>query len=96
MKPLVDKINGKALVLGMLALVVAVSAIGVVYTKHLNRKYFTELQKLEKHRDEMNIEWGQLQLEKSTFATSSEIEKAAREKLGMKQPPLNEIIMVKP
>lgn len=96
MKALLRKANGKLFMLAVLALCVAVSAIGVVYTKHLNRKYFIELHKQEKIRDEMNIEWGQLQLEKSTFATSSEIEKAARERLGMKLPPLSEIIMVRP
>ena len=96
MKALLNKLNGKLLVLGILALCVAVSALGVVYTKHLNRKYFVELHKQEKIRDDMNIEWGQLQLEKSTFATSSEIENAARERLGMKLPPLNEIIMIRP
>jgi len=95
-KPLLEKTNGKFVLLILLILCVAMSAIGVVYTKHLNRKYYTELQKLEKQRDEINIEWGQLQLEMSTFATSSEIEKAAREKLKMKQPPLNEVIIVRP
>ena len=90
------KINSKLFVLGLLILSITLSALGVVYVKHINRKFFAELQKLEKLRDEMDVEWGQLQLEKSTFATSSEIEKAAREKLGMKQPPLNEIIMVRP
>jgi len=89
------RINSKAVLLGVLFVVVLVMALSVVYTKHMNRKYFTEWQKLQKERDEMNIEWGQLQLEKSTFATSSEIEKSAREQLGMDQPVKKEIIVVK-
>ena len=89
------QVNGKVALLGVLFVVVLVVSLSVVYTKHMNRKYFTEWQKLQKERDEMNIEWGQLQLEKSTFATSSEIEKSAREQLGMDQPGKKEIILVK-
>jgi cell division protein FtsL len=89
-------VNGKVALLSLLFVLVLVSAISVVYTKHMNRKYFTELQKLQKQKDEMNIEWGQLQLERSTFATSSVIEKSAREKLGMDQPAQKEIISIKP
>jgi len=79
----------------LLVLVVA-SAIGVVYTKHINRKYYVELQKLQSLRDDMNVEWGQWQLERSTFATSSEIERAARERLKMKQPKKNELEIIRP
>jgi len=87
--------NSKVALLSLLFVLVLVVALSVVYTKHMNRKYFTEWQKLQKERDEMNIEWGQLQLERSTFATSSEIEKSAREKLGMDQPDAKEVILVK-
>ena len=80
----------------LLLIAVVVSALGVVYTKHLNRKYYSELKKLELLRDQMNVEWGQWQLERSTFATSSEIERAAREKLGMKQPEKSELEIIRP
>jgi len=80
----------------LLLLAVVASAIGVVYTKHINRKYYAELQKLQLLRDQMNVEWGQWQLERSTFATSSEIERSARERLGMKQPQKNELEVIRP
>ena len=80
----------------VLLLMVIASAIGVVYTKHINRKYYAELQKLQLLRDQMNVEWGQWQLERSTFATSSEIERSARERLGMKQPQKNELKVIHP
>lgn len=79
----------------ILLVVVIASAIGVVYTKHINRKYYSELQKLQLLRDQMNIEWGQWQLERSTFATSSEIERSARERLQMKQPEKNELEVIR-
>ena len=89
------RFNSKVTLLSLLFILVLVTALSVVYTKHMNRKYFVEWQKLQKESDEMNVEWGQLQLERSTFATSSEIEKKARKKLGMDQPVKKEMILVK-
>ena len=89
------RLNSRVILLSLLFVVVIVTALSVVYTKHMNRKYFVEWHKLQKERDEMNIEWGQLQLERSTFATSSEIEKKARKKLGMDQPIKKEMILIK-
>jgi len=80
----------------ILLLTVIASALGVVYAKHINRKYYAELQKLQLIRDQRDVEWGQWQLERSTFATSSEIERAARERLGMKQPQKNELEIIRP
>ena len=80
----------------ILLITVIASALGVVYTKHINRKYYSELQKLQLFRDEMDVEWGQWQLERSTFATSSEIERSARERLGMKQPKKSELEVIRP
>ena len=89
-------VNGKLALTSTLFLLLLVVAISVVYTKHINRKYFSELQMLEQTRDSMDIEWGQLQLERSTFATSSEIERSARKKLGMDQPANKELISIAP
>ena len=91
-----DASNGKMVILGLMFLSVLGVSIAVVYTKHLNRMHFSELQVLEEARDDMNIEWGQLQLERSTFATSSEIERSARNKLGMDQPEHKEVIFIQP
>ena len=48
-----------------LALAVLMSALGVVYTKHESRKLFVELDRLKTERDQINVEWGRLQLEQS-------------------------------
>lgn len=82
--------------LGMLIVAVMLSAMAVVYAKHLNRAVFAELQQLQKLRDEMNTAWGQLQLEQSTFATHSRVEQTAREKMNMVLPNAKEIVIVKP
>ncbi|VAW56754.1 hypothetical protein MNBD_GAMMA07-1839 [hydrothermal vent metagenome] len=71
------------------------SAIGVVYSKHQTRKTFVKLQGLHKTIDELNIEWGKLQLEQSAWSAHGRIEKIARKKLKMTMPKANEILYIK-
>jgi len=80
----------------LLAAAVVGSALGAVYAKHESRKLFVELQDLTAVRDEMNIEWGQLQLEQSTWATHGRIEELARSKLQMLTPLPEDIFIVRP
>ena len=80
----------------LLALVVLASSLGVVYAKHQSRKLFVELDTLKKERDEMNVEWGRLQLEQSTLATHGRIERIAKKRLGMKTPEYEQILIVRP
>lgn len=80
----------------ILLIITFVSAISVVYVKHYNRKLFVELQQLEKQRDEMEVEWGRLQLEQNTWATHARIERIARERLQMITPENKDVIYIKP
>ncbi|MCY4642607.1 MAG: cell division protein FtsL [Gammaproteobacteria bacterium] len=59
------------------------TGVGVVYSKHSLRKDFIELQKLQNSFDELQVEWGRLQLEQSTWLAHSRVEKLAREELDM-------------
>ena len=61
------------------------TGVGIVYSKHSLRKEFIELQNLQNQFDELQIEWGRLQLEQSTWLTHYRVEKLAREELGMSQ-----------
>ena len=79
----------------LLALVV-ISSVSVVYAKHQGRKLFVELQALGEARDGMDIEWGQLQLEQSTLTTQGQVERAARERLGMVSVTTDSMVIVKP
>ena len=71
------------------------SAIGVVYARHRHRLLFVELAKLEKVRDELNIEFGRLQLEQATVAESNRIDQIARTRLGMKFPEARDVVVVR-
>ncbi|NOX08981.1 MAG: cell division protein FtsL [Gammaproteobacteria bacterium] len=82
--------------LGILFVLVLVSALAVIYVRHESRNLFSEMQRLEITRDEMNVEWGQLQIEQSTYATHGRIERFARRQLDMRVPALNSIRMVQP
>ena len=79
----------------MLLLLVAVfCALGVVTSQHKARKLFQGLEAEQERARQLEIEFGQLQLELSTWATSPRIEKIAREKLKMRIPDPAKIVTV--
>ncbi len=80
----------------VLVLANIVTAIGVVYARHEHRQLFVELAGLEKARDELNIEFGRLQLEQATWAESNRVDQLARTRLGMKFPETSDIVVVRP
>jgi len=87
---------GMPLVVAVLGAGVMATALGVVYAKFESRKLFVELQSLHQERDAMNVEWGQLQLEQSTWATHGRIEQVARKELDMRMPAPQDVVIVKP
>ncbi len=72
---------GCALVLAVMA-----SAIAAVYAKHESRQLFTELQVLIADRDQMEVEWGRLRIEQSTWSTYARVEQLARKQMRMRTP----------
>jgi len=76
--------------------VVLSSALGVVYAKHQSRKLFVQLNELQQQRDGMNVEWGQLQLELSTWATNGRIEQVARQRLRMTNVDFDQVVIIRP
>ena len=76
------------------SVVCVMSAIALIYTKHESRKLFVELESLTQQRDELNIEWGQLQIEQSTWATHSRIEQVATDELSLVRPTSAEIFVI--
>lgn len=76
------------------AVVCVTSAMALVYTKHESRKLFVELEALTDERDQLNIEWGQLQIEQSTWATHARIEQVATDNLSLVRPAASEIYVI--
>jgi cell division protein FtsL len=73
-----------------------VSAAAAVYFKHRSREMFVELERLDTRRDNLEIEWGQLQLEQSAWSTHAFVERVASAKLHMAMPPPKEIEIISP
>ena len=79
----------------LLAVLIA-CALGLVTSQHQARKLYVELQKEQDLAKQLDIEWGQLQLEASTWATHARVEKIASQSLGMRVPPASRIQIVPP
>lgn len=79
--------------LNMLLLLAAVfCALSVVTSQHKARKLFQALEAEQERAKQLDVEYGQLQLELSTWATSPRIEKIAREKLKMRVPETAKVV----
>lgn len=61
-------------------------ALGVVTSQHKARKLYVELQQEQEIEKRFEIEYGQLQLEQSTWAMHARIEKIATQQLRMRTP----------
>jgi cell division protein FtsL len=84
------------MVVAVMWVTVLASALGVIYGKQQARNRFSELQKLTTVRDDLDIEWGQLQLEQSTWGTHGRVEQVARDDLRMVTPKVSELRIVQP
>jgi cell division protein FtsL len=72
------------------------SAAGAIYSKHRARELFVTLERLNRERDTLEVEWGQLQLEQSAWSTHAFVERVASTKLRMASPPAKEIELISP
>ena len=89
-----QKPRSPALWTAVFAAVCVISALAIVYTKHESRRLFVELEALTSERDELNIEWGQLQIEQSTWATHGRIEQVATDELQLLRPQATEVYVI--
>lgn len=71
--------------LNLLLLVVLVAcALGLVTSQHKSRKLFSDLERENQRARDLDVEYGQLQLEASTWGLHSRVEKIATGTLGMR------------
>lgn len=84
----------KTVLLILLGITVFFSAVMVVIARHDTRKLFVEIQSLEKDRDDLNEEWGRLQLEQSTWATDARIESVSKTELHMIEPETRSVYLI--
>lgn len=83
--------------LNLALLIVAVAcALGVVASQHQARKLFVALENEREIARQIDIQWGRLQLEQSTWAMHSRVEKLASQFLRMQTPPASRVRVVDP
>ncbi|MDG2156103.1 MAG: cell division protein FtsL [Gammaproteobacteria bacterium] len=86
---------GLIMMTAVLGLAVMISAIACVHSKHQSRKLFVELQQLTSVRDEMQVNWGRLQIEQSTWSAHARVEGLARKQMKMRSPDPADIRLVR-
>lgn len=72
---------------------VTLTALSVVYTTFTGRHLLNELQDLEKQRNRLQVEWGQLLLEQSSLVSQGKVEDTAIAELGMEVPDMNKVVV---
>ena len=75
---------------------VVICSLGVVTSQHKARKIFQAREVEQERARQLEVEFGQLQLELSTWGTAPRIEKIAREKLKMRTPETERVITATP
>ncbi|HLW24974.1 MAG TPA: cell division protein FtsL [Steroidobacteraceae bacterium] len=84
------------LALPALWLAVLGSAVQVIYARHAARNLFVRLEKLDAERDALDMEYGRLQLEQSSWSSHAFVERVANAKLKMELPQPHDVRIVRP
>jgi len=80
---------------GLLLVVLITSALAVIYSVHLTRQQYSELQELQAARDYLDSEYERLLLEQSAWADYSRIDQLSRDALRMHPPEPQALIVVR-
>jgi cell division protein FtsL len=78
----------------LLLLVLVVCALGLVTSQHKSRKLFSDLEREQERARALEVEYGQLQLEASTWGLHARVERIATRTLGMRAPDPRRVRMV--
>lgn len=80
----------------LLLVVLVVCSLGLVTSQHQARKLFGELEQEQEHSRQLGVEYGQLQLEASTWAVHARVERIATRQLRMRVPDSGRLHIVSP
>jgi len=70
----------------LLLLVLIACALGVVTSQHRARKLVVAIQQEKDRAQQLEVEWGQLRLEHSTWSMPARVENIVANQLQMQQP----------
>jgi cell division protein FtsL len=78
----------------LLAACVTASAVWIISAEHRSRQLFIQAEELNREQDRLQIDWGRLQIEQSTWATHPRIEALARDRLRLTVPDDGQLVVV--
>lgn len=89
--------SGRFSSLLLLGLAFATLASGILlsYARHEHRVQFRAMQDLIGERDQLEVEWGALQLERATWAGYRRIDREASERLAMRRPEQRDVVFLR-
>jgi len=80
---------------GLMLLVLITSSLAVIYSVHLTRQQYSELQEVRATQDYLDSEYERLLLEQSAWADYSIIDQVSRGELQMQPPEPKALIVVR-
>jgi len=80
----------------LLIVVLTACALGLVTSQHQARKLFGELEQEQERSRQLGVEYGQLQLEATTWAVHARVERIAGRQLHMRVPDTKRLQIVRP
>ena len=72
---------------------IVATGVELVTTEHESRRLFQELEALRREQDRLHDDWTALRLEASTLAGHAEIDRLAREQLGLIEPEQHQVYL---
>lgn len=87
--------RGQAITLVLMIVAVVVSGVAVVHAKNMSRSLFVDLQQVRQLKDQMDMEWGRLQLELATSGALGRVDDIAHARLQMQVPQPEQIVVVR-
>jgi len=80
----------------LLLMVLVACSLGLVTSQHRARKLFGELEREQRRSRQLAVEYGQLQLEASTWAVHARVERIAARQLRMRVPDAKRLHIISP
>lgn len=79
----------------LLIVINLVVIVDYIYLQHKSRNQFVALQTLINDENDLNADWGRLQIEQSTYVNNSKVVALAKKQLDMKLPEKEQILSIK-
>jgi cell division protein FtsL len=84
----------RQIIVALLALLMLLSVLSIIYITHTTRVFYADYQHNLIEQNRLQVEHGQLLLERSTWMAPAQVEQVAETKLGMMNPNHKSVVIV--